>query len=350
MTVQGTTVFKSISSIHKMWKDARIAALRNGWRIRPYWRLNKDHSPPAQNRTVRWVLDMFDVLKEGNGTSKYEPWYFESESDSVDGLLRAPYEVLLIPAFRGEPAKAMLLFATTNEDHVDAALYTEDPVLFNMWSQHLRMLTAGSVHELFKQYQSSQRTNFLQDMESLEQQGAGRLLFKPDLSVLTLPPEFYTAETPWARRADLEGFPPNALSAQQRRRVDGLRAARSKNSAVLYRDICSKAALREWVRTRTYSAYQSVHSQLVVDFSWIRKHLANAIRLLEQNSNYQIALLEDEDTATLLPHGSESITASPLWMVAGQGNQQAAFMQILKQSEDGILSTREYEPAMNRES
>ncbi|HEY7358897.1 MAG TPA: toll/interleukin-1 receptor domain-containing protein, partial [Ktedonobacterales bacterium] len=99
ISVQGTTIFKSLGpEMYQRWSRARVEALKNGWSMRAYWRLNDDGL-----RMERWVKDTLDVLQAG----VYEPYYF-LDRPNQKGLLSTPYDLLLIPKSHNRPAQAML--------------------------------------------------------------------------------------------------------------------------------------------------------------------------------------------------------------------------------------------------
>lgn len=309
-TVQGTTLFKSLGvEEHQRWSRARIQALENGWSITPYWRLNSD-----ARRTEQWIRDMLVVLQVG----VYEPYYFLDQPNQK-GLLQYPYELLLIPKTQYTPAQAMMFFALHNKNFVDTAVLIEDEELYQLLDRHLQQL-AVSARPLFDIYSPGKRQGFLNEMENREIEGRERMLVKPDLAVLTYPIEFYQGNTPWTAHAKRDGWETGQLMRFQERRWRGL-----ENRSIRYRDICSKRALREWVRTRTYSAYQSLGSELRVESGWIQMHLQNAIDMLKKYPNYEIALVDDEEQI------------NPIWMVAGSRGEEVVFIEILKEGSGQVV-------------
>jgi hypothetical protein len=324
ITVQGSTIFKSLGlQEYQSWSQARIQALKKGWAMQAYWRLDDN-----TRRMERWVKDTLDVLRAG----VYEPFYFLERPHAYRGLLRPPYDLLLIPQSYSRPARAMLFFATKNQEHVDAAILTEDKGFYALLEEHLHQLVV-STRPLFESRPADERQMFLDEMGRRESQGGERLLVKPDLPVLTLPPQFYQdGESPWVQRARLAGWDEGQLFRLQQKRGHGLQGA------VRYRDVCSKRALRKWVATRTYTAYQSLGLEMRVEPRWIAAHLRNAIEMLERNPNYEMALLDDEERGELplASQKGDQFFTEPLWMVAGKQKEAALFIEILERA-DGRL-------------
>ncbi len=94
-----------------------------------------------------------------------------------------------------------------------------------------------------------------------------------------------------------------------------------------YRDIYSKRALLRWAQTCTYSVYQSIGSELKATPEQIITHLENVIEMLGAYPNYQIALMDDDTK----PNGDR--LPDPLWLVAGDREHPAVFMEIWKQED-----------------
>ena len=215
MTVQGNTLFKvKNSEIHARWSKAREDALEKGWRFLPYWRLNGNIE-----RTTQWVIDMFSLLQIGN----HDPHYFSESDHFINELLPIPYELMLVPQYREYPAKALLFFATNDARSVDSAIYTEDPAVYSLLSTHLDKLTEQRVKPLFHSSAREDREQFLAQMAAVEAEGSGRLLVKPDLSVMTLPSDFYYEVSPWTEQADEEERDLDRLRELHAGRLDALR-------------------------------------------------------------------------------------------------------------------------------
>jgi hypothetical protein len=324
LTVQGTTLFKSAgSALRNRWSKARIQALRKGWHIQAFWRLDSD-----LRRTVRWVLDMFVLLQMG----EYDPHYFAAASSPDGGLLQVPYEVLLIPANDAFDATAMVFFATYNAEFVDAALLTQDEVLYTLLERHLALLVSGRRTEpLFYRYPAGGRATFLRDIE-LNEEG-GRLLVKPDLAALTMPLRFYQEGTPWTQRPNIGTSSSRRLAELQEARLS---AIQRESRTAQYRDICSKPALESWMKTLTYSAYQSLGAELTVEPKYVIEHIHNAIHMLETYDNYQIALAESgqQPGPRLRFAVEDAVLTDPLWMIPTKGGIERVFMEILTRKDD----------------
>lgn len=298
LTLQGETIFRSVPGFHERWQAARVQVLQRGWSIRHLWRFNF-----GVFRHVDWVNDILGAIAAGD----YIPYFFNDQK----GLYQPPYELFLLP-----DGPAMLFFATTSARNVDAAVLVESPEFIKVLTAHMNLLFEQT-NPLLTMYPREERQSFRAVQENQEALLGGRLFVKKDFAGMTKPLSFFEGETPWTWVARLEGAAAWMLEHYTKRQ-DALRKT-MEQTPYAYRDIHSKHAIEEFVRTGKYSPYQSVGPELQVEPTWVRQHIEHVITLLQQFDHYQMAFLTEEEERVF--------PVEPYWMVAGRQGAFSVFIE-----------------------
>ncbi len=323
LTFQGQDAFSKFKDLHDRWHEACYKAMQRGWQVHHLWKLDspKDGhgAPTTHERGLHLVKDSLKAL----GTAHYFPRYFKRPE-----RLSPPYDLLILPRQK----QALWFFACESPDFVDAALSFQQAPVIERLRGHFSQL-ASQTFPLFKGYwlhkSQREREDFWNALEEAERQsGASRLLVKKTgLSTLTRPTSWYAEGTPWAREA--QSYGPQYYRWIRRYYDHRLKAFQDKITTDDYMEICSRKTVTELVRTHIYQRDNVLGRNYQASREEVGAHLQNIITLLEKHDKYQLALLDAEEEANLLPDlfweviGDESV-----WMQAWSKDAKGADVEL----------------------
>jgi hypothetical protein len=263
-------------------------ALRAGWSVSHYLRLEKDN-----RQSVQLIKAISNLL----GTGRYQVWYFKRSGKLF------PQDALVVPT-RG----ALIFFAANNADTIDSAILIDDPKQVEILQDHFHQLT-GKKEPLIQAYlpDQEQRRRYWEALEQGELQAGGRYTVRSGLTGLTRPIDWFTEGSAWLKKHSTASSVDTAwLAAHYQRRIqtfmDNLRAG------YVYRDIYRRQGIIDFVKTRNYSQHLPGGS-VRVSPEEVQQHLQNVISLLAYR-NYEIALVNEDKTRDIVP--------IPFWEVTGR--------------------------------
>jgi hypothetical protein len=258
------------------WYSAMREVLGRGWHVRHLWRLNRN-----VERSVRLTRSMLSLL----GSGQYTPSYF----NKYEALI-PPYDLFIVPGFA-----ALLLFATADGQRHDVALLTRDPEQIALFTGHFAQMEAQT-RPLLQSFLPQEARAFGEVLVESEERFGGRVLVKHGLSLLTEPESWSREDSYWARRTGRTGEELMALIEQRKRR---LAAFKTNVGAYRYRDICPMRAVQRMVHEGFYLRNIAREPTVPAPVEDRIEHLCNAIRVLREHENFELALVDAFEEAAL---------------------------------------------------
>lgn len=262
------------------WRAALQTVLRNGWQIHYLVQLDKTGS-----RTVRLVEHMLDFI----GIGAYVPRHFTTYPATDTDI--ATSDLLVIPGFA-----AALVYSARTPHRADAGIVTHDLRQIDALAAHARQLEGATAPLLQSQSAPQSPAEAVEAIRMAEQRSRGRRLFKNGLSAFTQPPDWFS-ETSALGNPDIVMTADewNRCLLHQRKRIDAFKRSVKRHR---YRDICPLSALESMTRDGAYP-----RDDLFVAHIQPRErrleHLQNAIDVLNDNDNYQIGFVNDNQAASI---------------------------------------------------
>jgi hypothetical protein len=227
-------------------------------------------------RSVALVAHMVDML----GAGRYEPLHVGKYEP-----LSPPYDLVI------RPDAALLLLATQNPHDADAGILTRDPKQIALFRAHFAQLRAQA-KPLLRSFRGAESAEFGRLLAESEEQLPGRDFVKYGLSLCTEPAHWSQPGTHWARMMADRGYNVPLFIEYQKRRL----AAFAKNvRTAAYRDICPMEAVETMVREGSYLGTGKREHVIKVPVPERIAHLKNAIRVLREEENFQLALVAPEE-------------------------------------------------------
>lgn len=314
ITYFGAESMLPTAEVKESWwyRAALRGALQRGWDVYHLIRLNDDLSRSIDIvEAMQWYLGTGGTA--GGGT--YKPYYF---TDNPHQTLPVPYGPVIVPGIG-----ALLGLATTQADHLDAGLFLPDDhngdhaegttgrAHVKLLLDHVRQFleTRGLLSPLLIAYPNDDpsRTGseaFDDAISRAEQRPGGRMLVKGGLSHITRPASYYAAGSNW-----LEGRTPE----EQARSVGNyrLRQAGFRQHVLWYpyRDLITKSGIRTLIEQGKYARDDQDLKVMKrrADVKEVWDHLTNVIDMLRSHSNYEIALLDEDEEPGMIESFWEAI-------------------------------------------
>jgi hypothetical protein len=304
LTFQGAPdVFNKVPRLREDWWCALQTAAEQGWKVTHLIRISDD-----PDRIFSLAGDIAENIRAG---SDYTAYYLRQY-----GVLSPPYDILVVPG-----QGAMHLFATEQPDYVDTAVYTTDPAFTQALSNHFRqLLTPSKVSPLIKMHPAGTWACY-EVMRDIELEPGERFLVQHELSAITRPLSWHTEESEWAQAHKAFGIDPSDVVELFSQRA---KAFEKQVDVYSFRDIGSKRAVE---RQRDYGE----STMLGVFYKKKEERIARlkeVIRILKENPNYELALVEETEEH-LLPKAS--------WEV----KPQAVILDALPHTEGNIWAQLE---------
>ncbi len=274
------------------WVYEMRGALARGWKAKQIWRLNRDIS-----RSVTLVQTMLDLV----GAGAYESYFIPKQE-----TLLTPYDMLIVPDHA-----AALFFATVDGSTVDSALVTHDPAQIALFSAHFELL-AKSAQPLMESYPRRLVGLFDKVQAESELRSPGRLFVKYSPSVMTEPADFNSETSFMAERMRDLGFTGVALRQRLERRRERLMALLAHAETTDYRDICTMQSIEDIVEHGWYLENAQIRPTKGAPVAERRRHLENAIAVLERYPHFQLALLDEDEAREL------KVTRETMWEILGE--------------------------------
>lgn len=257
------------------WKCTLYKILQKGWKIIYLVRLDNNIE-----RTLRIVEDIQFALSTG----RYFIYYKKSAEVSPIEIL--PHnEILIIPQIG-----ALYSFPSENLSQIDSAFFFQSKASVNLLKGHFFQLFS-SAQPLLKPYPSHKSTKFQKALTEIEEVLGNSYVISEIPCTITIPIELYEKYLEKCFKTSCEISERINL---HKRRID---AYNVQINYYKYRHICFKESIENFVNKKKYPLNGSYHifknnSPNNMD---IRCHLSNVISLMENHSNYELAIISKED-------------------------------------------------------
>lgn len=274
LTFQGDYDIPEKSELHKEWSRAFTSALRKGWNIRHLIRLNRN-----MNRSFRIIHRIFNWMGH---SGKYEPYYFSKYGSST------PANELIIVKNVG----ALICYNTGDSEYVDMAIYVHQKDALDALIRYFEKL-ALHTEPIIKLLNMDEY--FYQTTVKDKTPGDHYLSFN-DLHTLTYP---YSI---WCKYLQRTLSDPAEIERHAGQIKSRLEAFYDQIERYKYRIICPAKAIEYLVKSNRYYLQNKYQKPTKVD---IIEHLKHLIKLLEAHSNFELALLDDNQKELLSPRNWE---------------------------------------------
>lgn len=301
LTSQGEELFAHNDDLRHKWLQALRDALGRGWRVEQYTRLGDD-----PKRHLHIAGSLLALLSAGGSYR----------------LFALPGRDLLSPAqdfFLGPPSiGALLLVATNQGQHSDAASVIQHPGQVAQLRGYLRQLTAAAT-AVARPFPRDSRAEYWHALTEIEERPGDRWQIKEGLSVLTRPPGWYAEGAPWWRA---HGHTAASATLWRRRMAAFERHLRPKRGGFRHRDIIPQQSLETYVATGIHPADLRADGQAMPDT--VAERLEHIERLLDllKSDYYELALIHGQ--AELSYYGQVKTNQAALLQVYGKGGSEHA--------------------------
>ncbi|MEA4827042.1 MAG: XRE family transcriptional regulator [Clostridium sp.] len=248
------------------WKNALYNVLKNGWKVIYLVNLNDN-----VKRTIKIIEDMQLALSTG----RYYIYYYKRKSD-----IFSANELIIVPKIC-----ALYCFSSHLKNQIDSAFFFKSKKSIEILSGHFSQIFS-SAKPLLNSYPSQQCIEFHSVFTESEERLGDRYVFKGDISTITFPLDLYKKYLSLSGKT--KGEIAKRLSLHKRR----ISAFKSQIKYYKFKEIWFKESIEKLITEKQYSFDQYyILGNTIPNNEDIIYHLENVINLLNENKNYEIALV-----------------------------------------------------------
>lgn len=247
------------------WREIIIEAIRNGWNVIFFIRLNNN---------IDRIIKLINLAKSLVKTGKFNPYYLKRYDIFSTGR-----ENLCVPG-----VGALSCFSTKPLSGVDCAFYLKTKAAVDIIENYFKVLLATCAQPLFNYYQVNNSLEFYHNLVKNEESIGNRILYKYCFSILTIPRNLYI------RILKRIGLSHHEMIISQECYEKRLKAFLVNIQNYEYKDIYFYESVIQLIKHKQFYFYYHMGVKLIdLEVEDIIEILHNIICLLKSYKNYNIA-------------------------------------------------------------